>query len=86
VQLEPFAKTLDKPYSTEVGKMTFLEGKTDFSGSLLHQAQSTLLGAFVRRDPLEAQELGSALPLCLSAPESSTTAQGTHPTRSVYSP
>jgi len=54
VVLEPLpqpqlvAKTLDEPHSTEVGKMAFLEGKTDFSGTFWHHAQSTLLGAFVR--------------------------------------
>jgi len=47
-QPEFVAKTLDEPHPTEVGKMAFLEGKTDFSGTFWHHAQSTLLGAFVR--------------------------------------
>jgi hypothetical protein len=33
-----------------VGQMTFLERKTDFSGTFWHHAQSTLLGAFVRQN------------------------------------
>jgi hypothetical protein len=48
-QLQPFAKSLDEPHATEVGKMAFLEGKTNFSGTFWHHAQNTLLGAFVRR-------------------------------------
>ena len=49
-QSEFVAKTLDEPHPTEVGQMTFLERKTDFSGTFWHHAQSTLLGAFVRQD------------------------------------
>jgi len=55
VVLEPLpqpqfvAKTLDEPHPTEVSKMAFLEGKTDFAGTFWHHAQSTLLGAFVRQ-------------------------------------
>jgi hypothetical protein len=48
-QPELVAKTLDEPHSTKVGKMAFLEGKTDFSGTFWHHAQNTLLGVFVRR-------------------------------------
>ena len=46
-QLEPFAKSLDQPHSAEVGKVRFLEGKTEFLDPFGHPAQSTLLGAFV---------------------------------------
>ena len=48
-QPEFVAKTLDEPHATEVGKMAFLEGKKDFSGTFWHHAQSTLLGRFVSR-------------------------------------
>ena len=48
-QLESFAKTLDEPYPTEVGKMAFLEGKTDFSRTFWNHVQNTLLGVFVRQ-------------------------------------
>jgi hypothetical protein len=48
-QLEPFAKALDKPYPTEVGKMAFLEGKMDFWVPLRMTHKNTLLGAFVRQ-------------------------------------
>ena len=49
MEFELVAKTLEEPHPTEVDKMAFLEGKTDFSGTFWHHAQSTLLGAFVRQ-------------------------------------
>jgi hypothetical protein len=48
-QLQPFAESLDQPHSSEVCKVRFLEGETEFSGSSGHPAQSTLLGVFVPR-------------------------------------
>jgi hypothetical protein len=32
-----------------VGKVAFLERKTDFPGTFWHHAQNTLIGAFVRQ-------------------------------------
>jgi hypothetical protein len=47
MEFELIAKTLEEPHPTEVGKIAFLERKTDFLGSFWHVTQSTLLGAFV---------------------------------------
>jgi len=49
VQLQPFAKSLDEPHSTNEGKAVLLDGKTDKSTSFWPVTQSTLLGAFVAR-------------------------------------
>ena len=47
MEFELVAITLEEPHPTEVGKIAFLEGKTDFSGSFWHVTQNTLLGVFV---------------------------------------
>lgn len=44
---ELVAKTLDQPHPTEVGNVTLVEGKSDFSGTFRHVAQSSLLGSLL---------------------------------------
>jgi hypothetical protein len=44
------AKTLNQPHPTEVSNVSFLEGKTDFSGTFWHVTQSTPLGAFLSQN------------------------------------
>ena len=47
--IELFAKTLDKPHSTEVGNMLFSEGKVNFLGNFRHLTKNTPLGAFLSK-------------------------------------
>jgi hypothetical protein len=44
------AKTLNQPHPTEVSNVSFLEGKTDFSGTFWHVTQSTPLGTFLSQN------------------------------------